>query len=226
MIKYTSFTVAAGVTCGGQPSTKGSLPSLGRCNSGSNKSTRVSGEPPDGSISVITLSTFFRDMLATNTPSPSSNGRTTAKKSTRGCRLRSSCMSYNLVCTHRQSCTTLSFFMMLNAGAFAWSVNVRAGMPPRLRPAKFLSKNGSSNLLATKIAIRVAAQIGMPSLGNARTSNTVIAMAKARQTAAQNAAAPTIAKRAKKAPRTSSPGTLPASSAIIVSTSQAGKNVA
>eukprot|EP00972_Heterocapsa_arctica_P070001 10341105-Heterocapsa_arctica.AAC.1 len=62
--------------------------------------------------------------------------------------------------------------MIENAGCIAWSVNVRAGMPPRPRAARLASKKGSEILFATKIDVSVALQRGMTALGSARTSKT------------------------------------------------------
>mmetsp|Transcript_127342 Transcript_127342/g.368734 ORF Transcript_127342/g.368734 Transcript_127342/m.368734 type:complete len:91 (-) Transcript_127342:802-1074(-) len=86
--------------------------------------------------------------------------------------------------------------MMLNAGASAWSVKVKAGMPPNPRLAKLRSKKGSSTVLATKMETRLALHSGSTSFGKESTSKTVMAMAKARVTAAQKADAPMMAKRA------------------------------
>mmetsp|Transcript_93423 Transcript_93423/g.302457 ORF Transcript_93423/g.302457 Transcript_93423/m.302457 type:complete len:303 (+) Transcript_93423:217-1125(+) len=213
MIKYTSLTSVLGDTCGGQPSMRGSEPSAGLCSSGSMRSTGVSGLLPSGSRMDMILSTCARDMEPMSTASPSSMGRTTAKYLVSGWALRISCMSKRRVFHIRQSLNTSIFFMMLKAGASAWSVKVSAGMPPRPRPARFLSKKGNSTWFATKMAVSVALHRGSTAPGSAKTSKTVMAIANARQTAAQKEAAPMMAKRAMKAPYSSS---FPGSPAALV----------
>mmetsp|Transcript_51489 Transcript_51489/g.96441 ORF Transcript_51489/g.96441 Transcript_51489/m.96441 type:complete len:273 (+) Transcript_51489:477-1295(+) len=102
--------------------------------------------------------------------------------------------------------TTLMTFM---TGSKALSVKVMAGMPPRPRVARLASKKGRETLLATKMAVMAEVQRGSTELGRAKTSKTVMAIAKARQTAAQKAEAPTMPQRAKNAPRSSSEGGTP-----------------
>mmetsp|Transcript_2618 Transcript_2618/g.7928 ORF Transcript_2618/g.7928 Transcript_2618/m.7928 type:complete len:283 (-) Transcript_2618:878-1726(-) len=114
------------------------------------------------------------------------------------------CISLGVVICSRQSLRMSTRRMTLKAGSIAFFVWVSAEMPPSPRPTRLVSKYGRAILLATKMAARLAEHRGRMALGNAKTSKTVIAMAKARQTAAQKAAAPTIARRAKKAPRRSS----------------------
>mmetsp|Transcript_38853 Transcript_38853/g.77060 ORF Transcript_38853/g.77060 Transcript_38853/m.77060 type:complete len:240 (-) Transcript_38853:1251-1970(-) len=76
-------------------------------------------------------------------------------------------------------------------------------MPPRPRPMRFVSKYGNAILFATVIAAKLAEQRGNTDSGSESASKTVMAIAKALQTPAQNAAAPTMASRAMKGPSTS-----------------------
>mmetsp|Transcript_108241 Transcript_108241/g.258344 ORF Transcript_108241/g.258344 Transcript_108241/m.258344 type:complete len:335 (-) Transcript_108241:797-1801(-) len=108
-------------------------------------------------------------------------------------------------------------------GSMALSVKVIAGMPPRPRVARLASKKGRATLLATKMAASAEEQSGSTELGRAKTSKTVMAMAKARQTAAQKADAPTMAQRAMKAPFCRSVGGTP-SLVRSMSTSQSGRS--
>mmetsp|Transcript_28605 Transcript_28605/g.46179 ORF Transcript_28605/g.46179 Transcript_28605/m.46179 type:complete len:268 (+) Transcript_28605:511-1314(+) len=112
--------------------------------------------------------------------------------------------------------------MTFITGSMALSVKVIAGMPPRFRVAKLASKKGKETLFATKMAAKAELQRGNTELGNANTSKTVMAMAKARVTAAQKAEAPTMAQRAKKAPFWSSVGGWP-SLVSIIDTNHSGK---
>mmetsp|Transcript_54704 Transcript_54704/g.89191 ORF Transcript_54704/g.89191 Transcript_54704/m.89191 type:complete len:203 (+) Transcript_54704:375-983(+) len=100
-------------------------------------------------------------------------------------------------------------FMTFITGSMAESENVIAGMPPRFLVARLASKKGSETRFATKIEASAEVVSGSTELGNAKTSKTVMAIAKARHTAAQKAEAPTIAHRAMKAPRSASVGGMP-----------------
>lgn len=90
--------------------------------------------------------------------------------------------------------------MTFITGSIAESEKVIAGMPPRFLVARLASKKGNETRFATKIEAKAEVVSGSTELGNAKTSKTVMAMAKARVTAAQKAEAPTMAQRAKKAP--------------------------
>mmetsp|Transcript_35590 Transcript_35590/g.80383 ORF Transcript_35590/g.80383 Transcript_35590/m.80383 type:complete len:268 (+) Transcript_35590:380-1183(+) len=114
------------------------------------------------------------------------------------------CILARVVYSSRASVRMSIRLITVKAGSIALFVCVRAEMPPRPLPTRLVSKYGSAILFATKIAARLEEQSGRTAFGKAKTSKTVMAMANARQTAAQKAAEPTMARRAWKAPRTSS----------------------
>mmetsp|Transcript_96698 Transcript_96698/g.282669 ORF Transcript_96698/g.282669 Transcript_96698/m.282669 type:complete len:306 (+) Transcript_96698:401-1318(+) len=128
----------------------------------------------------------------------------------------------SVVFTSRQSVRVSMRRMTVKTACWAFLVCVSAEMPPKPRPTRLVSKYGRAILLATNMAARLEEQSGRSALGRARTSNTVMAMAKARQTAAQKAAAPKIANRAMKAPFASSETGVSGCICRSCSTNQAG----
>mmetsp|Transcript_94260 Transcript_94260/g.250290 ORF Transcript_94260/g.250290 Transcript_94260/m.250290 type:complete len:264 (+) Transcript_94260:190-981(+) len=187
--------------------TSGSLPSTGREKAGSIMSTSTLGSLRSYCLSSLHKFSFV--MLAMSTPMTPSSAQCRTTFFTTG--MCSSTVSWailrswpTVVRSSRQSIRVSMRRMTVNAGSCAFLVCVSSEMPPRPRPTRFVSKYGRAILLATKTAARLDEQSGRSAFGRTKTSKTVMAIAKARQTAAQKAAAPKMAKRAMKAPIASS----------------------
>mmetsp|Transcript_78282 Transcript_78282/g.221335 ORF Transcript_78282/g.221335 Transcript_78282/m.221335 type:complete len:344 (+) Transcript_78282:311-1342(+) len=185
-------------------SMRGALWSAGRARSGLPRSTSLWSAQP--SYCARSLCRLSRDMLPLRTAVTASSAQWWTACCTMGtvsswlCSRIVRIVPIVVLCS-RHSASTSILRITVKAGSMAFFVWVRSEMPPSPRPFRFVSKKGRAMALATKIAARLAIETGRRQLASASTSKTVIAMAKARQTAEQNAAAPTIAQRAMKAPR-------------------------